>query len=201
MPGKNPKPNIKKTVLSIIDHIRQIACGINEPEIDVLVDCILSAERVYLFGSGRSGLVAKTFATRLMQLGLTTYVVGESTTPSMTPNDLLICVSGSGQTNSVIGGAKLAKKINAKVLSVTSYPGSDLGRISDHVVTVKGKTKVDNEKNQLKSRLTGEYSSITPLGTLFEDTVLIFFDGVVYSLMMRMKQNEGDLKKRHCSIE
>ena len=196
-----PNPHIKKTVLSIIDHIRDIAKSIDEEEIDMLVEYILGAERIFLHGTGRSGLVARTFATRLMQLGLTTYVVGESTTPAMTPRDLLICVSGSGQTSSVVTGAKLAKKIDAKVLAVTSYPKSSLGKVADYIVTVKGKTKIDTEKNPITSQILGGYSSLTPLGTLFEDTTLLFFEGVVSNLMMRMHENEGDLKKRHCSIE
>jgi 6-phospho-3-hexuloisomerase len=198
---KVANPHIKKTVLSIIDHIKDIAKGINELEIDSLVDNILSAERIFLHGTGRSGLVARTFATRLMQLGLTAYVVGESTTPAMTSKDLLICVSGSGQTSSVVMGARLAKKVHAKVLAVTSYPKSCLGCVADYVVTVKGKTKIDTEKNPITSQILGSYSSLTPLGTLFEDTTLIFFEGVVSNLMSRMNEDEGDLKKRHCSIE
>jgi 6-phospho-3-hexuloisomerase len=198
---KAPNPHIKKTVLSIIDHIRDIVRGINEKEIDMLVENILGAERIFLLGSGRSGLVSKTFATRLMQLGLTTYVVGESTTPAMTSKDLLICVSGSGQTSSVVMGARLAQKVKAKVLAVTSYRKSCLGCVADYVVVVKGRTKIDTEKNPIKSQILGSYSSLTPLGTLFEDTALIFFEGVVSNLMTRMNEDEGDLRKRHCSIE
>lgn len=198
---KSPNSNIKKKVLSIIDHIRDIAKKIDEKEIDVLVENILSAKRIFLHGTGRSGLVARTFAQRLMQLGLTTYVVGETTTPAMNSDDLLICVSGSGQTSSVVMGAKLAKKINAKVIAVTSYPRSPLGKVADYVVTIKGKTKIDCEKNPITSQILGKYSSLIPLGTLFEDTTLLFFEGVVSHLMTKMNEDEGDLRKRHCSIE
>ncbi|MBN2251977.1 MAG: 6-phospho-3-hexuloisomerase [Candidatus Altiarchaeota archaeon] len=192
---------VKNTMLTIATHVTSIVEGLDESEIEAMVEAIREADRVFLLGAGRSGLVARAFAMRLVQLGLTAYVVGESTTPAMTEKDLLVAVSGSGETISVVRAAEIAKGIGSRVLTVTSYPGSSLGGISDYKVTVKGRTKIDAEKDPLKSQIVGSHSSLTPLGTLFEDTVMIFFDGVIAQLMVKLEAREEDLKRRHSILE
>ncbi|MDD1665656.1 MAG: SIS domain-containing protein, partial [Methanomicrobiales archaeon] len=61
--------------------VRSIANGISDEEVEGLIREILNAKRVYIMGAGRSGLVARAFAMRLMHLGLISYVVGETVTP------------------------------------------------------------------------------------------------------------------------
>ena len=61
-------------------------------------------------GAGRSGLAAKAFAMRLMHLGFNVYLVGETTTPAVQPDDLVIAVSGSGETPSIANLGTIAKK-------------------------------------------------------------------------------------------
>jgi len=192
---------VKNTMLTIVRHVSSIVESLDENEIETMISSILEADRVFLLGAGRSGLVATAFAMRLVQLGLTAYVVGESVTPAITSKDLLIVVSGSGETNSVVRAAEIAKGVGSKVLTVTSYPKSSIGRISDHTVYVKGRTKIDFEKDPIKSQIEGTHSSLTPLGTLFEDTVLIFFDGMIAKLMVNMHAEEEDLKRRHSILE
>ena len=71
-------------------------------------------------GEGRSGFSAKGFAMRLMHLGYTVYVVGETITPAIKEGDILIGVSGSGKSISVVDAARKAKEKNASVIAVTS---------------------------------------------------------------------------------
>jgi 6-phospho-3-hexuloisomerase len=83
---------------------------------------------------------------------------------------------------------------------VTSYPNSDLGKLADYVVKIEGRTKVDVTKDDLKRELTG-YEQLTPLGTLFEDTVMIFFDGIIAKLMAELGAKETDMQHRHAKLE
>lgn len=192
---------VKTAMLKIAEHINDAVKEIDDGEVDLMVDEIQKAKRIFLVGAGRSGLVAKAFAMRLVQLGLTAYVVGETTSPAITKKDLLIAVSGSGKTTNVVNVTKIAKDIGAKALTITSYPNADLGQLSDHVVKIKGRTKIDIEKDYTESQLKGHFSSLTPLGTLFEDTVMIFFDGVIARLMSELGKGESYMKKRHATLE
>jgi len=191
---------VKSAMKQIAEHINKTIEKLNDAEVEVMIDEIQKADRIFLMGVGRSGLVAKAFAMRLVHLGLTAHVIGETTTPSITKDDLLVAVSGSGTTASVVKAVEIAKTMGTKVLAITSYPQSALGKLADHVVKIEGRTKVDSSNNDLKSELTG-YEQLTPLGTLFEDTVLIFFDGIIAKLMAKLGKAESDMKHRHAKLE
>jgi 6-phospho 3-hexuloisomerase len=192
---------VKSAMKKIAEHIQKTVEHLDDREVDNMVSEILKAKSVFLVGAGRSGLVGKAFAMRLVQVGISAHVVGETTTPAITKKDLLIAVSGSGRTSQIVNVVKIAKDIGVRVLTITSYPEEKLGQLSDHVVTIKGRTKVDIEESYTASQLKGEFASLTPLGTLFEDTVLVFFDGVVAKLMIELGKGEKYMKKRHASLE
>lgn len=184
----------------IAEHVIKVSEELDEGQLDVMINSIKKADRVFVVGAGRSGLVARAFAMRLVQLGLTSYVVGETITPGMKKKDLLVVVSGSGETLSVADAVKVAKDVGVKVVSITSYPDSRVAGLSDHVVVLEGKTKRDIEKDHLKHQIQGIHSSLTPLGTLFEDTALVFLDGVVARLMSHYGKSETDLSEMHANV-
>lgn len=190
---------VKSAMKQIANHIQKTIERLDDREVEVMVESIQNAERIFLMGVGRSGLVAKAFAMRLVHLGLMAHVIGETTTPAIGKNDLLIAVSGSGTTNTVVKAVEIAKETGTKVLAITSYPNSALGKMADHIVKIEGRTKVDVSTDELKRELTGE--QLTPLGTLFEDTVLIFFDGIIAKLMAKLGRHETYMKHRHAKLE
>lgn len=49
----------------------------------------------------------------------------------ITPNDIFIGISGSGNSKNVINAAEYAKKVGAKVIGITGYSGGKLKEISD----------------------------------------------------------------------
>ncbi len=192
---------VKTAMIEIVKHVNDVINELSEEQIQIMMDQIQKANRIFLIGAGRSGMAARAFAMRLVQLGLTAYVIGESVTPGMKKDDLLVAVSGSGQTDSVVLAAEVAKSIGSPILAITSYPDSPLGEIADYTVVIKGRTKIDIEKEHLKHQIEGKHSTLTPLGTLFEDSVMIFFDGIIAGLMKSMKAGEREMKDRHATIE
>ena len=175
---------------------------LDEETIDKFEDIIIESKNIFVTGAGRSGLAAKAFAMRLMHLGLSAYVVGETISPAIYEDDCIIAISGSGETNTIVSAAKIAKNRGSKVLAVTSYPESTLGKLSDAYVFVKGRTKKEvDDENYMKRQIHGNYTSLTPLGTAFELTTLVFLDAIVSELMEKMQQTESDLKARHTVLE
>ncbi len=197
--------DVKRAMSSIAEYIAKVANEI-DPEMTVrflklLTSALANKNKILVVGAGRSGLVARAFAMRLMHLGFDVYVVGETITPSVKEGDLLIAVSGSGSTQIVLSVASAAKKAKAIVIAVTSFEDSPLGKISDFVVKIPGRTKVATETDYFARQVMGLYEPLAPLGTLFEDTAMVFFDGVVYALMNLLGVREEDLKKRHANVE
>lgn len=185
----------------IIENVRAISAETNEDNINEMMDILTSSKNVFLLGQGRSGLVARAFAMRLMHLGIGVYVVGETITPAIHEDDCLLAISGSGETSYIISTAKIAQKRGSKIVAVTSYDDSTLGKMSDLIIHIKGRTKVDSERNYIKRQMNGKHLSLSPLGTLFEVSTLIFLDALIAQLMDKMGKTEDDLKKRHTVLE
>ena len=104
---------------SIIDtisrEIRTVLSMIAEEEAAALSDELKRAKRIFVYGEGRSGLMGKAFAMRLMHGGYEVYAVGETIAPSIAANDLLVAISGSGTTGIIYEFAKKARETGARV--------------------------------------------------------------------------------------
>ncbi|MDO5859304.1 6-phospho-3-hexuloisomerase [Methanobrevibacter sp.] len=193
---------MKTSIRAILDNIEAAQEFLDEDTIDQFEDIIIGADNIFVTGAGRSGLAAKAFAMRLMHLGLRSYVVGETISPAINEDDCIIAISGSGETNTIVSAARIAKNRGSKVLAVTSYPESTLGQLADGYLFVKGRTKKEvDDENYMKRQIHGNYTSLTPLGTAFELTTLVFLDAIVSELMEKMEQTESDLKARHTVLE
>jgi 6-phospho-3-hexuloisomerase len=158
--------------------------SISNDSIQELIDLITKKEKIFIYGSGRSGLIGQLFAVRLVQLGFNVYFVGDMTTPIIGKNDLTILISNTGHTVSVVQTADIARRIGSHVVSVTSSPSSKLAHISNSKIII-------NVPKDSKS------PELAPLGTIFEDSVLLFFDSLVPELMKKMNVSEDEMRKRH----
>jgi 6-phospho-3-hexuloisomerase len=115
-------------------------------------------------------------------------------------NDVVIAISGSGETRSVSDLGRIAKDIGATLITVTSNRDSTLGHISDATLEIHGRSKED-AGGYLERHMRGEYSHLTPLGTSFEISSLVFLDALVAELIFIAGASEADLKSRHTKLE
>jgi 6-phospho-3-hexuloisomerase len=157
--------------------------------------------RVMVVGAGRSSLVGRAFAMRLMHLGLNVYVLGETINPSVADGDIVLVISGSGSTALPVTVAEMAKKLGVRVLAMTSNPESPLGKLADLTVVVPGRSKAAREDEYHSRQLLGEHESLTPMGTLFENSSMVFLDSLIAELMDRLGVSEDEMKRRHAAIE
>jgi len=178
----------------IIREIGQVLGQVNTTALEELATAVRAANRVFVAGAGRSGLMAKAFAMRLMHMGFTVYVVGETVTPSLAAGDLLLLASGSGETGSLVTMADKCKKLQAKLAVLTASPGSTIGRCADIVVQVPAVTK---EKEAADTR------SITaqPMGSLFEQSILLLMDAIIVRLMELQEKTSTTMFSRHANLE
>jgi 6-phospho-3-hexuloisomerase len=193
---------LKHTVKGIANFAINAIEAVDDDSVEKLLKKLLCAKRIFVYGAGRSGLAARAFAMRLVHLEMRTYIIGETITPSTQKDDLFICISGSGETSSVIDYARSAKKAGVEIAAITSYPKSTLGKMANLVVVIKGKTKLDISKEDYEKRqIEGQSVTLAPMGTLFEDTAMIFFDGLIAELMQRLGKSEEHMMRRHSCVE
>ena len=193
---------VKEVSSWILAGIGGVIQSIDEVEIGRMIDVIMAVRehKILLLGTGRSGFVGRAFALRLMHLGFNVYVSGETITPALTADDLVLVISGSGTTTTVVAQAEVAKSVGSRVVAVTSHLDSPLGRVADEVVLVKGRTKIDQITDYEGRQISGVYDN-APLGTMFELSVMVFLDSVIAALMQRLGIHEIDLRARHANAE
>ena len=196
---------LKAAANEIVSGIKRSIEELDVKEVERLIELLLRAKdkKIFVVGMGRSGFVGRAFALRLMNLGFDVYFLGETITPAAKGEDLLIAISGTGATKMVLTASNAAKEVGTTVIAVTSFPESPLGQTADHVVMVKGRTKMGwpREEDYLARQLVGEREPLTPLGSIFENNCMVFLDGLIVELMHRLGRTGEDLKRRHASIE
>ncbi len=194
---------VQEMMQLMASKIRSIANTISDEDVGKFLNELLDAKRIYVIGAGRSGLVAKAFAMRLMHLGLCAYVVGETITPALAKGDVIVVFSGSGRTKTVADIAETAKELGAHICLISSNADSRIGKISDCVVVIEHhRDNVEDDAVEFEIRqMMGEHKSFAPLGTLFETVSMIFADAVISRLMEITKTDESALKNRHANIE
>ncbi|MBU4547896.1 MAG: SIS domain-containing protein, partial [Euryarchaeota archaeon] len=173
---------IKKTTQEITRYALEVIEKISPEQVSLMIETIIDADSVFIVGSGRSELVGKAFAMRLMHLGFTVHVVGDVTTPAIKKRDCLIAISGSGETKTVTLAAKTTRDVGAKVIAITGSRESTLSQYLDVIIHLESKTKEpwrDYNSNSLK----GNYDVLTPMGTMFEDSTHLFLDGLIAEFM------------------
>jgi 6-phospho-3-hexuloisomerase len=177
---------------TILNEINDVLDKVDLSKITEFVKVINEGRRIFIIGEGRSGLMGKSFAMRLMHLGATVYVVGETITPAIEKGDVLVSISGSGTTKSVTMVTEKAKEFGCPVLAVTSNLGSSLGILASVIVHVPATTKY---------RLEGESLSIQPLGSLFDQCAHIVFDYICLEYSKLKSQNNQSALSRHSNLE
>lgn len=106
----NTNQNAENTTLTtILAEISQVLSHIPEDDLEITAKRLEQAPRIFVIGEGRSGLMARAFAMRLMHLGAVSYVIGETITPAIAEGDVLVAISGSGRTHHVVWTAEKAK--------------------------------------------------------------------------------------------
>jgi len=185
--------NYYDVTTNIVDELKNNLRNVDDKQIDDVTNQIINANRIFFAGAGRSGLMIKTFAMRLMHMGLNCYVVSEIVTPSIQKGDLLIIASGSGETASLVSMATKAKKIGANVSLFTIHSDSSIGKIADNYVVIPGVT--------FKSDKDDTTSSIQPMGSLFEQSLFFVFESIVIMLMNKLNKKNEDMIGLHANLE
>lgn len=147
-----------------------------------------NAKRIFISGAGRSKLVGNFFAMRLVHGGYDVSVVGEIVTPSIKQGDLLIIISGSGETEQLIAFAKSAKKVGADIVLISAKASSTIGDMADKVFQI-GKAE--------------QYGKVVgmPMGTVFELSTLLFLEATISHIIHDKGIPEEIMRSRHANLE
>ena len=172
----------------IIDKLASVLDATEKSHDSKLTDLLDSARRIFIAGAGRSKLVGNFFAMRLVHAGYDVSVVGEIVTPSIKNGDLLIIISGSGETEQLIAFTKSAQKVGAKIVLISAKSSSTIGDMADAVFPVG---------------TPEQYGKVVgmPMGTVFELSTLIFLEAIVSHIIHEKGIAEEVMRERHANLE
>ncbi len=166
------------------ERVSESLRSIDPALVDRTVELLRTAPATFVYGAGRSGIVGRAFAMRLVQAGLTAYVIGESVTPIVRKGDAVFILSGRGESNSSIQTANIVRREGAELVVVTARPASKLAHAASVLVPLDFPEDADRPR-------------YAPLGTLFESASLRLTDALVAAVMERRGETEDSMRRRH----
>lgn len=185
---------IKDILQNITRELSACFADLEEDQLKDMETRIRQADKIFVAGAGRSLMMIRGLAMRLMHMGFRSYVVGETVTPAIEPGDLLIIASGSGSTGTLTVIAEKCKKIGAELALITTMPDSPIGKLADCIVEVKAATT----KSDANTRKTFQ-----PGANTFEQSVLLIGDAIFIDIISdgNLEEKNEILMKKHANLE
>lgn len=185
---------IKNILKNITNELSACFADLEENQLKDLENHIQLANKILVAGAGRSLMMIRGLAMRLMHMGFQSYVVGETVTPAIEPGDLLIIASGSGSTGTLTVIAEKCKKIGADLALITTMPDSPIGRLADCIVEVKAATTKSDDNTR---------KTFQPGANTFEQSVLLIGDAIFIHMISKvsLEENNAILMKKHANLE
>ena len=138
--------NFKQLAKNVIDIEQQAVVGLHQYIDDnfaqacqLMYDC---EGRVIVIGMGKSGHIGGKIAATLASTGTPSFFVhpGEASHGDLgmiTPEDVVLCISNSGETAEVLSITPVIKRLGAKLIAMSSNENSTLAKLSDTHICIK----------------------------------------------------------------
>lgn len=186
------KNDLVKNADIVVSEISSVFSKLDQKDIKEIIDYINKANKIILIGVGREGLSTRAFTMRLMHLGYNSYWIWDDTTPSIGEGDLLIATNGSGNIGHINYVIEKAKEHKASTVVVTGNPNGKASKICDYSVFLPASVYLGDAE---------VVQSIQPMGNLFEQCLLIFYDLLSMELLKDSFTSETEMSKNHRNLE
>jgi arabinose-5-phosphate isomerase len=157
---------LARQVLDIeADALRALATRLDHGFADAVQLILACTGRVVVSGMGKSGHVGSKIAATLASTGTPAFFMhpGEASHGDLgmiAPNDVVLALSNSGESNEIVSIVPLIKRRGAKLIAMTGHPGSTLAREAD----VHLNAAVDKEACPLNLAPTASTTAALALG-------------------------------------
>jgi 6-phospho-3-hexuloisomerase len=176
----------------ILKELSLSMARIDDTEFEYFIDQLMLPRRILVVGVGRVLISTKAWVKRMVHLNLDINYVGSETEMPVGDGDLLIAVSSSGESAIPVTIARIAKQKGAEVAYIGCSKDSTIAHMADYRILMAGRTKFNRE---------GEFASVQPMSTLFEQQVYLLGDIISLEIMKKKGLNEEDIKNRHANLE
>ena len=152
--------------------------------VDLLADC---RGRVLLTGMGKSGIIGRKIAATLSSTGTSAFFLHPADAihgdlGALQTDDAVVALSYGGETGEILRLLETIRRVGAKTIAITGFPGSTLGQAAD--VTLD--CRVDEEACPLNLAPTASTTAALALG-----------DALAMALLVRKGFKEEDFANLH----
>lgn len=175
-----------------MEENRRLLQSLSDEALENFISRIEAANGIFCSAQGRSGYVLRCFCMRLMHLGYRVYFCGETITPAIGEGDMLVVLSGSGETASTFEAVQIAKNRGAMIFAILGHLGTRIAPLADHSIHLPGTTKLRRDSEPVSSQMAG---------SLFEQAAFIFLEAVVLALSQDRGEEIDSELRLHAVIE
>lgn len=130
---------VNKLFRTSMQALEETLAVLDLEDVERAVKLLLAARQVDLYGLGGSAAIAKDASHKFLRIGSRMSAYEDAHLMSMsasllTPQDVVIAISHSGQTSAVLSALRLAQANGAKVVALTNHLLSPLGKEADVVL-------------------------------------------------------------------
>lgn len=177
---------------AVLNEIRESLTEVDEKAKERFFDLLNAADRVFVFGAGRSGLIMRAFAMRLMHCGYTVHFVGDVTAPPIRKGDLFLIGSASGEKGMGLVLAKRIKDMGIPMVLFSTNTLNSISQLADLTIKILAPTK----------RPDNTVQTVQLPGCRFEQSLMLFCD----LLILEILEQDNDitmqtLKDNHTNLE
>ncbi len=191
-PVQPGKLTIQEKIDSILEENRRLLQSLSDDAVEDFISGIEAANAIFCSAQGRSGYVLRCFCMRLMHLGYRVYFCGETITPAIGEGDMLVVLSGSGETASTLDSVQIAKDRGAMIFGILGHLSTRIAPLADHSIHLPGTTKLSRDSEPVSSQMAG---------SLFEQAAFIFLEAVVLALSKNREEAIDSELRLHAVIE
>ena len=169
-----------------------VLAGVREEQIGELRAALLGSSQILTHGLGREGLVMRSFAMRLMHLGLPVGVVGDMTCGPSGPGTMFVCSAGPGAFGTIGALVDVARKAGASVALFTAHPEADLGAKARYVVEVPAQTMAGSRAGSASRQV---------MGSVYEQALWVLLDCLIWQMAQDLGRTHEQMAARHTNME
>jgi DNA-binding MurR/RpiR family transcriptional regulator len=139
-PGDDLAQIVEKIAFADARAVEETAAQLDLASLQAVVDALVAARRIDVYGVGASAFVAMDFQQKLHRIGQVAFAwsdthIALTSAALLRPGDVAIGVSHTGVTTDTIDALAEARRRGATTVAMTNFPRSPITDVSDHVLT------------------------------------------------------------------
>ncbi|MGH3384750.1 MAG: MurR/RpiR family transcriptional regulator [Nocardioidaceae bacterium] len=139
-PGDDLDQVVEKIAFADARAVEETAEQLDVQALHRVIDALVAARRIDIYGVGASAFVALDFQQKLHRIGQVTFAwadphIALTSAALLGAEDVAVGISHSGATQDTIDAIAHAREHGATTVALTNFPRSPLATLADHVLT------------------------------------------------------------------